>query len=171
MLVATLAAVLGASAQAAPAAEYRVKAAFLLNFLHFVEWPPETFANANAPIVICVIGDDPFGDALEQTVEGEAVGQRRIVVRRARTIAEVPPSQLVFISRSEGGRLDDVFAALGSATPVLTVSDIDHFAGRGGIIGFLLDRNRVRFEIDRSAAQRRHLKLSSQLLSLGRIVQ
>ena len=167
----TLVAAPGTSAQVAPAAEYRVKAAFLLNFLHFVEWPSATFASGDAPIVICVVGADPFGDALEQTVEGESVDQRRIVIRRARTPADVPPCQLVFISRSEAERLDDVFGALGGTAPVLTVSDIDHFAARGGIIGFLLDRNRVRFEIARSAAQRRHLKLSSQLLSLGRIVQ
>ncbi|MCU1348191.1 MAG: YfiR family protein [Acidobacteria bacterium] len=172
LALALLAVTLASPAQsAAPTAEYRVKAAFLLNFIHFVDWPPGAFASRDAPLVICVVGVDPFGEALDQTIEGETIDQRRIVVRRSRTGADAQGCQLVFISRSEGNRLDDVFASMGSTAPVLTVSDIDGFVPRGGTIGFLLDRNRVRFEIGLSTAQRRHLKVSSQLLSLGRIVQ
>jgi hypothetical protein len=163
-----LAVSLAPAVRSAPTAEYRVKAAFLLNFLHFVEWPPGTFASRDAPLVICVLGNDPFGEMLDETVEGESIDERRIVVRRARSVAELPPCQLLFISQSEGGRLQEILQQVGSTTPVLTVSDIDDFVSRGGTIGFFLDRNRIRFEIGLGTAQRRHLKLSSQLLSLGR---
>lgn len=159
------------AARAAPPAEYRLKAAFLLNFAEFVEWPHGAFASADAPLVICVIGVDPFGDALDQTVEGESIDQRRIVVRRSLTASDPQLCHVMFISRSEGNRLREVLEATGTATPVLTVSDIDGFVGRGGTIGFLLERKRIRFEIGLSTAQQRRLKLSSQLLSLGRIVR
>lgn len=153
-----------------PSSEYRVKAAFLLNFTQFVEWPPGAFASRDAPLVICVIGADPFGEALDQTIEGESIDKHRIIARRLRS-ADSQTCHLVFISRSEQNRLDQVLGEVGGAAPVLTVSDIDGFVPRGGTIGLFLDRNRVRFEIDVNTAHRRHLKLSSQLLSLGRTVR
>jgi hypothetical protein len=162
---------LASSARSAPTAEYRVKAAFLLNFTHFVEWPADAFAGRDAPLVICVIGVDPFGEALDQIIEGESTDHRRIIVRRSNSAAHSQTCHLVFISRSEGQRIDEVLDAIGSSAPVLTVSDIDRFVRHGGTIGFLLDRNRVRFEIGLNTAQRRRLKLRSQLLSLGRIVR
>jgi len=157
------------SAQTASVAEYRIKAVFLFNFVHFVQWPPGAFANDRAPLVICVIGRDPFGEALDQTVAGESVEQRSIVVRRAAGPEAIDACHLLFVSNSEKGRLRKVLQAVDRSAPVLTVSDIDGFVDGGGTIGFFLDRNRVRFEIDPSRAQRHGLKLSSQLLGLGRI--
>jgi hypothetical protein len=165
-----LAVALSARGQPAPAEEYRVKAAFLLNFTHFVEWPPGTFASPDAPLELCVIGTDPFGQTLEQTVEGESVDERGIVVRRPRTAADAQGCHVTFISRSEEDRVEEDLRAIGSGAPMLLVSDVDLFASRGGTIGFFLDRSRVRFEIGLGTARRRGLKLSSQLLSLGRIV-
>ncbi|HEV7765907.1 MAG TPA: YfiR family protein [Thermoanaerobaculia bacterium] len=155
------------SAQTVADAEYRIKAVFLFNFVQFVEWPPNAFANENAPLALCVLGTDPFGESLDQVVAGESVQNRRLVVRRP-NITEIDDCHLLFVSKSEQPRLGEVLQHVGSA-PVLTVSDIDGFVTRGGTIGFYLDRKRVRFEISPSRAQTRGLKMSSQLLGLGKI--
>jgi len=149
--------------------EYRIKAVFLFNFLQFVEWPANAFASSTAPIAICILGDDPFGEALDQTVAGESIANRALVVRRAGRSENLDTCHLLFISRSERPHLGEVLRAVGNSAPVLTVSDIEGFVARGGTIGFFLERKRVRFEINPSHAQRRGLKLSSQLLGLGRI--
>jgi hypothetical protein len=153
----------------ATAKEYQVKAAFLFNFARFAEWPATAFADDTAPIRIGILGDDPFGAALDDTVRDEVVRGRKLEVRRARQAKDLADCQLVFVSRSEQERQAEILAALGQR-PVLTVSDIEHFAGHGGVIGFYLEGNKVRFEIDPANAQRQQVKLSAQLLRLGRIV-
>lgn len=155
------------SAQAPADAEYQIKAVFLFNFVQFVEWPHSAFANDQAPLAVCVFGSDPFGNMLDQVVAGESVQNRRLVVRRP-NLDEIDACHLLFVSKSEQLRLGEVLQHVGAA-PVLTVSDIDGFVGRGGTIGFFLDRKRVRFEISPSRAQTRGLKMSSQLLGLGKI--
>lgn len=156
-------------AEAAPSKEYQVKAAFLFNFVRFADWPATAFADDDAPIRIGVIGDDPFGAALDDIVRGETVRNRRLEVRRARQAKDLADCQLVFVSRSEQEREGEILAALGQR-PVLTVGDSERFAGHGGVIGFYLEGNKVRFEIDPANAQRQQVKLSAQLLRLGRIV-
>jgi YfiR/HmsC-like len=162
---------LSALARPAPSVEYRIKAVFLFNFVQFVEWPASAFANDDAPLVLCVLGADPFGETLDQTIAGESSQRHRLVVRRPSENVNLDGCHLLFVSRSENSRLDEVLPALGVSAPVLIVSDIDGFVSRGGTIGFYLDRNRVRFEISPSHAQRRGLKVSSQLLGLGRILE
>jgi hypothetical protein len=157
------------SAQTPSLAEYRIKAAFLFNFVQFVEWPPNAFTNERAPLVVCVAGRDPFGDALDQTLAGEWAGKRSIVVRRASGPEGLGSCHLLFVSKSEKGRLGTLLQAVGDSAPVLTVSDIEGFVDGGGTIGFFLERKRVRFEISPSQAQQHGLKLSSQLLGVGRI--
>jgi hypothetical protein len=157
------------SAQSPSLAEYRIKAVFLFNFIQFVEWPPSAFADDRAPLVICVFGRDPFGSALAETLKGESVGKRRIVVRRAEVPEGLDTCHLLFVSKSEKARFGTVLRAVGSSAPVLTVSDIDGFVEGGGTIGFFFEGHRVRFEISPSQAQRHGLRLSSQLLGLGRI--
>lgn len=165
----TLAVTITLSAQTAALAEYRIKAVFLYNFVQFVEWPESAFANERAPLVICVVGNDPFGETLDQTIEGESVEKRRLVVRRTDDRESLDGCHLLFVSKSEKSQLGEVLQGVSSSAPVLTVSDIDGFVKRGGAIGFFLDRNRVRFEISPQRAQRRGLKVSSQLLSLGKV--
>lgn len=160
-----------ALARPAPSVEYRIKAVFLFNFVQFVEWPESAFADADAPLVLCVLGKDPFGETLDQTIAGESSQNHKLVVRRPTGIIDLDSCHLLFVSRSEAGRLDEVLPALGRSAPVLAVSDIDGFVALGGTIGFYLDRNRVRFEISPSHAQRHGLKVSSQLLGLGRILE
>ena len=150
--------------------EYQIKAAFLVNFMQFVSWPPTAFTNDQAPFRIGVLGEDPFGEALDQSVQGESVNHHKIVVQRARRIEDCKDCQMVFVSRSEEKNLPDILAKLDSS-PILTVSETRGFARRGGIINFYLEGNKVRFEINATAAQRDKLKISAQLLKLGKLVE
>jgi hypothetical protein len=149
--------------------EYELKAAFLFNFAQFVKWPPDSFINAEAPFYIGILGEDPFGPALEATVRGEAIEHHRLMVVRAQRIEDLKDCQLIFICKSEEGHLGEILSKLGSR-PILTVSEVESFAQSGGDIDFYLSGGKVRFEINPQSAQRCGLKISSQLLSLGKIV-
>lgn len=156
-------------AQAAASREYQVKAVFLFNFLQFVEWPAEAFSDPTAPLRIGVLGDDPFGPALDEAIKGETVQGRRLVVRRSQRLEDLQDCQLLFISKSENRRAGEILSRLGDR-PVLTVSEINGFARQGGVIAFYPEGKKVRFEINPATARHAGLKLSSQLLGLGRVV-
>lgn len=156
-------------AQPANLNEYQVKALFIFNFVQFVEWPASAFADATTPIRIGILGEDPFGGALEPLVRGEKVRQRTLVVERASRIEDLQDCHLVFAARSERLKVREIINAF-QGKPVLTIGDMPNFARRGGIINFYLEEQKVRFEINRAAAQQSGLKLSSQLLGLARIV-
>ena len=156
-------------ARAQESKEYQIKAAFLFNFAQFVEWPSAAFADSQTPISIGVLGDDPFGAVLDQTVQGETIHSRKLVVQRSRRLEDLKGCHLLFISKSEKSRVGDILSGLGSSS-VLTVSETESFARRGGIINFYLDGNKVRFEINAQAAQQKGIKISSQLLKLGKAV-
>jgi hypothetical protein len=158
-----------APAPGAESGEYQVKAAFLINFVRFAEWPDTAFAGDESPITIGILGEDPFGTTLDDTLRDQTVRKRRLVVRRALQIGGLDGCQVVFIARSESGHLAGILDAL-SRRPVLTVSDLDGFAAAGGMIGFVLDNSKVRFEIDPAAAQRQQLRLDAQLIRLGHVV-
>lgn len=149
--------------------EYQVKAAFLFNFSHFVSWPATDFAAADAPLVIAVIGQDPFGASLDAVVQGERVGGRPLVVRRFQDLAQVPDCQILFIGRSEAARLKDIVQA-SRGHGVLTVSDIDDATARGVMIGLVSQQDHIRLKINIDAARSAGLKLSSQLLRPAQIV-
>jgi hypothetical protein len=158
-----------AHAQASPSDEYQIKAACLLNFAQFIEWPAASFAAPDAPIVVGVLGDDPFGTALEDTFQDESIQGRKLVVKRSHRVEDLKTCHMLFISNSEKDRLTEILASLGDAS-IVTVSEMDQFTQRGGIINFYLDHNKVRFEINTDAAQRKGLKISSQLLKRAKIV-
>jgi hypothetical protein len=147
--------------------EYEVKAAFLYNFTKFVEWPPSAFAEGNAPLRLCVLGDDPFGHSL-QTVVGEEIEGHKLIVVRTETLARAAGCQVLFVSRSERDRLPQILAPLKSS-PVLTVGDTKGFLVQGGIVNFILEGSKVHFEINPAAAEQAGLKISSKLLRLARI--
>lgn len=157
------------TAQAEPVPEYQVKAVFLFNFAQFVEWPAPAFSDARAPLVIGVLGDDPLGAFLEETVRGERLGERALVVRRYRRVEDVTTCHILFISRSERALIDEIRARL-EHRPILIVSDIRHFAEQGGMIGFITDKNRVRFAINLEATQAANLTVSSKLLRVAHVV-
>lgn len=170
VLIAALAGVAGRRGPAGAASlEYRVKAAFLLNFAKFIEWPPQAFARPDAPYVICVLGQDPFGSDLDATVAEAVVEGRRMLVRRPRDARGIPGCHILFVAPSERAHLPDILATVDSA-PILTVGDDEDFTRQGGELRFYVTENRVRFEINLPAAERAHLKLSAKLLSLARVV-
>lgn len=176
-VVAFLFLVLGLAATPAPAAaaappvsrEYQLKAVFLYNFVQFVEWPAAALPDASAPIRIGVLGEDPFGTALDAAVRGETVRARRLEVKRARRIEELRDCQVVFIARSEERHAAAHLAEL-AGRPVLTVGETDDFTRLGGIIAFYPEGKKIRFAINVGAARDRGLMISSELLELGKIV-
>jgi hypothetical protein len=149
--------------------EYEVKAAFLYNFAKFVEWPADTYPDPNAPIRLCVLGEDPFGRILDHAVLDKTVNGRRLMILRSRQVQELRDCHILFISASEKKRLPEIFAAL-QGSNVLSVGDTEQFAELGGAIQFTLQDNRVRLTINLDAAERARLKISSKLLSLARVV-
>ena len=153
------------SAQTRSPREYEIKAAFLYNFALFIEWPEVAFGASTSPLLLCVLGDDPFGPALD-TVEGRVAKGRTIEVRRFDDLGDLDECHILFISSSERERLADVVEFLGSSS-VLTVGEMEDFAERGGIINLTVARNKVRFEVNLEAGDRAGLQLSSQLLSLA----
>ena len=150
--------------------EYALKAVFLFNFTQFVEWPSSAFAGPDAPLCIGILGDDPFGAMLDDAVRGESSRGRPLTVRRTRDVEAVSECQVVFVAASEQTRVEQILARL-DAGPTLTVGESAGFARQGGVIGFYREGNKLRFEISASTARRKELKISSQLLSLGRIVE
>jgi len=149
--------------------EYAVKAAFLLNFAQFVEWPAEAFASPDAPLRIGVLGEDPFAGALDATVAGETVREHPIEVERADDPHALADCHLVFVAASEERRIDEVIAALGDR-PILTVGDMEDFARRGGVLNFLIDERKIRFAINPTAAKAGGLQINAQLLNLAKLV-
>lgn len=160
-----------ASPQAGAPSEYQLKAAFLFNFAKFIEWPEKSFGNAVAPFTICVIGQDPFGGALDEylakTIEGRPVHIAHFP--NANVLAEARHCQIVFISASEREHFHNVIMSL-TGVDALLVGDADGFAASGGTIEFMLEDNHIRFAINPDAAGRADLKVSSKLLALAKIV-
>jgi hypothetical protein len=161
----------GRVTQAEPQAstEYQIKAAFLYNFVKFVEWPAETLPGNRAPIVVAVLGKDPFGSALDDVILGKAVDGHPLQILRTNSIQDLRSCQIAFISPSEAKRLPEILAGLRGSS-ILTVGEADHFAQLGGMIQFTLEGNKVRFAINVDAAERARLKVSSKLLSLATVV-
>ncbi|HRY16062.1 MAG: YfiR family protein [Candidatus Competibacteraceae bacterium] len=156
------------AASALAADEYAIKAAYLYNFAKFIEWPPNSFTKDDAPLNICIIGDHSFDDALAR-LRGKAVGSHPVFVQEFPAGSDAPGCHIVFISRSQEPRLRNLLATF-SKRPALTVSDIEDFAQRGGIIGLIEVEQRIQFAINLAAMRRAGLKLSSQLLKLAIIV-
>jgi len=160
---------LTAPAQAEPSREYEVKAVFLFNFAQFVEWPPGVFPDAGAPLVIGVLGDDPFGPFLDETVRDEKVNGRPLAIRRFRHLEEIDRCQILFVNLTEAAGLEKVFDALRDRN-VLTVGESDRFATRGGMIRFMTEKNKIRLRINLESVTAGGLKISSKLLRPAEIV-
>lgn len=168
LLTALLASVL---LQAGQAPEYQVKAVFVFNFAQFVDWPPppDAVPDSAAPLVIGILGEDPFGGFLDATVRGEHLGARPFVLRHYENVEDIEECDILFISRSEAKRMQAILASL-KDRPILTVSDADRFAERGGMIRLVTDRHHIRLQINLEAAQGAHLTISSKLLRVAEIV-
>ena len=150
-------------------AREKLEAVYLLNFGRFVAWPQEDFASEEAPFIIGILGQDPFGSVIDEVIRGEKIERHPIVVRRFASISEVGSCHILFVANSEADRLERLFEHLGDRH-VLTVSDIADFASRGGIIQFLQDRERVRFRINLRRAKKSALEMSAKLLRPAEVI-
>lgn len=152
-------------AQASAELEYRVKAAYLLNFARYTEWPSAAFPGAEAPINLCIIGRDPFGLILDQTLQG-----RRTAGRQLRLLRPPRPGEalchVAFLGAATPAVLESWLTAL-ATEPTLTVGESHDFARAGGMIAFVIVDETVRFEINTDAVRVGGLQLSSRLLSLA----
>jgi hypothetical protein len=145
--------------------EYQMKAAFLFNFAKFVEWPTAVLPE-NSPLVMGVLGDDPFDGALENAVRNKAIAEHPLAYKRVKSLSEVKDCHILFISSSEKKRWPQLSDALAGAS-VLTVSENwDHFTDAGGVIYFFMENRRVCFDINAEAARKVGLKISSKLMLL-----
>jgi len=159
-----------ATSSLAAAPEYQLKAVFLFQFSQFVEWPAAAFAQADAPFTVCVLGEDPFRQYLDDAVRGEQVNGRPFAVKRYQRVEQVGDCQILFIAQSPTLRLDPILDALRGRS-ILTVADADSFADRGGVIEFVTSRNKLRLRINPGAAKAADLNISSKLLSLASLVE
>jgi len=149
--------------------EFQVKAAYLFNFLKFVEWPADASADPQTNWMIGIVGDSPVGGELERLAEGKSVEGRGLLVKKFRATDDLRGCNILFVSASEEKHLLPILNAL-QGTAVLTVADFDDFIGRGGMIQFVTVGPRVRMDIDVGATSRARLKVSSKLLSLAQAV-
>jgi YfiR/HmsC-like len=157
------------TAAAQSASEYQVKAAFLYNFAKFVEWPPSGFRDATAPLQICILGRDPFGQGLRDLVNTKTVNGRKLEVDYMVDMQLARACHILFIASSEKARVKQILESM-RGTIALTVGDTEGFAEQGGMINFLLDNDRVLFEVNRNAAEQAGLRISSKLLSVAKAV-
>lgn len=152
-----------AIAQKAPT-ESQVKAAYLFNFGKFARWQADR--PTSDVFEICILGKDPFGAVLDATVAGENIDGKKIIVNRLATIQEATHCSVLFVSSSEESRIGAILP-VAQHLNLLTVSDVAHFADRGGIIGLVTQQGKVRFEVNRGAAAQADLALSSELLRVA----
>jgi hypothetical protein len=175
-----------AVADSQPSQEYQVKAAFLYNFLQFVDWPEEKLADSNEPIIIGIIGNDPFGNAFEP-VKNKKVKGRNVVIKRFNSLEELKKSaeknkpesgqetdtltkcHLLFICSSEQKNLKEIIDVVKDKS-ILTVGEVEGFLENGGIIYWFVEDKKIRFEINTAAAERAKLKIRSNLLRLAKRV-
>lgn len=149
--------------------EYQVKAVFLFNFTHFVEWPKSAFAATNAPLTIGIVGEDPFKQRLEEVVQGEEVHGHPLQIKRLTMEDDLTGCQLLFFSRAIKDRLAAALRQV-RGRPILTVGDTSGMAERGVMINLPLGKDNIKMEINLQAARQNGLTISSKLLRLARIV-
>jgi hypothetical protein len=160
----------GLAAQAQPqASEVSLKSAFLYKFIHYAEWPSEALGAPGDPIELCVIGQDDVAEVLEDAVPGRQIHDRSVVVRKLASSDAASGCHVLFVGSSDSRQIERVLARV-AAHPTLTVGDVEGFARRGGIINFTRAGSRLGFEINRAAASRAGLQISSQLLKLSKLV-
>ena len=152
-------------AQQSSPTENQVKSAYLYNFGKFVEWPAKGTTGGEF-FTFCVLGDDSFASTLETTIAGESISGKKVLVKRVPKPQDALSCRILFISSSEQNQLKEILAALDN-TSVLTVSDMPQFTRRGGMIQFVVEAKKVRFEVNLTSAERAGLTLSSQLLKVA----
>lgn len=157
------------SAQSVPPREYQIKAAFLYNFAQFVEWPPRAFPDAQAPLIIGVLGQNPFGSYLEEIVRGEKINDHPLAVQRYRDASEAKNCHILFVNLTKADDLKLVFASLKSQSTLL-VGDASNFIQQGGMIRFFTESSKTRIQVNLDAVKDAELVISTKLLRLADVV-
>jgi hypothetical protein len=150
--------------------EYKLEAAYLCRLVDFVEWPTNSFSSPDSPLVIGVLGRDPFGKALEEVATGQVSKGHPLKVRHFNSASEINDCKELFICASETPRLNAILQQL-EGRAMLTVSDAPNFTAHGGIVWFYTEANKVRFRINLDAANVGKLAISSRLLQLADVVK
>jgi hypothetical protein len=153
-------------ARGADADEYEVKAAYLYRFLPFVTWPEEARVAAGQPIVVGIVGEDPFGRRLEDALRGKDIEGHPIVLKHFRSFSDYQPSAVVFVGRSEQKQYAMILSRF-EGQPVLVVGEGEEFCRAGGSIAFLMVGNKVRFAMSQDALRQAGLQVSSKLMALA----
>jgi len=156
-------------AQESKPGEYEVKAVFLYNFVKFVEWPDDKDTRTGRIVNICILGEDPFGNAFD-FIQDETIDNRKLAVKRVRTHHHIDDCQVLFISSSEKENITHILRTV-KGSNILTVGDTDGFAQKGVIINFYIEQNKVRFEINLDSLRRSGLSVSSKVMHLAKIIQ
>ena len=154
------------AAEQAPFSQYQVKAAWLVNFARFAEWPARALPAGKGPIVVAVLGKDPFGSELEKAMKGKIVEGRSFSIRRISADQDLRACHLLFVASSERRRWRELSLRIKDA-PILTVGESEEFLDQGGIINFRIENNSVRFEINLNAAQAAGIRLDPNLLKVA----
>ncbi|HEX3846567.1 MAG TPA: YfiR family protein [Steroidobacteraceae bacterium] len=164
-----LAALAGAAGGGDSPTEYQVKAVFVYNFSHFVEWPAQAYPDPKAPFVIGILGDDPFGGRLDEAVRGEQIEQHPLEVRRIHNVDQIGDCRILYIDRAEAAQLKEILTVLDHHS-TLTVSELDDSSQRGVMIQFVTENSRIRLRINVDSARAAGLIISSKLLRPAEIV-
>lgn len=149
--------------------EYLIKGAFIMNICNFVKWSPTALLPAGTPFTIGILGMNPFDDTLDDLADRTNIQGHKVTVKKYKKISEVMGCQVLFISVSETSKLEEIFKSL-KDRPVLTFGDAKEFALKGGMIGLVIENNRVLFEVNKDVAERDHIKIGSDLLNLANSV-
>ena len=150
--------------------EYHLKALFLYNFGGYVEWPADAFSSGQDPFVIGVLGSSPVDVTLKEISATKRINGRKIVVQRFASLDSLTPCQILFIARDVAPQQQVAAISRLQSHPVLVVGESPNFSGRGGCVNFIIEANRIRFEINIDAAKQHRLKISAKLLALAKIV-
>lgn len=151
-----------------PSREYQIKAAFLFNFTQFIEWPPNTFTDSQSPFTICILGANPFGSFLEETVKGEKAGGRPLIIKFCKTPDDIKTCQVLFVNFSDTKEQAAIIKKA-SGLHILTVSDAPGFITQGGMVRFFTKQNKMQFQINTDATKAANLTVSSKILRLADI--
>jgi hypothetical protein len=157
------------TANSSDSSEYLIKAGFIYNFAKLMQWPTSAFPQPDSPIVIGILGNDPFGATLDSVLAGKKVDARGFVVKHLKWGADIKSCNILYVSASEAPHLDEILHAV-KGLPVLTIGQMPEFARRGGIVNFVIEDDKVRFEVNVEAAKQAEISISSRLLTLAKII-
>lgn len=148
--------------------EYQIKATYLYNFINFIDWPPESHFNSNPSINLCIFGDDPFGDDIDD-IRNEIVKGKKLKIKSCSSLDKLKSCDILFIPASEKKHFEQILNSIRKSN-VLTVSDTEELIHQGAVISFFVEHKKVRFAVNIKAARRSGLKISAKLLKLAKIV-